>query len=66
MLCCGDKKERFVAWVRPGELDMSSLYYNKLLLYNFNDVFAVTESNEADGAGSGHVEGTAKGKLWKS
>ena len=24
------------------------------------------ESNEADGAGSGHVEGTAEGKLWKS
>ena len=66
MLCCGDKKERFVAWVRPGELDMSSLYYNKLLLYNFNGVLAVTESNEADGAGSGHVDGTAEGKLWKS
>ena len=45
---------------------MSSLYYNKLLQYNFNGVFAVTESNEADGAGSGHVEGTAEGKLWKS
>ena len=60
------KKKRFVAWVRPGELDMSSLYCNKLLLYNFNGVFAVTESNEADGAGSGHVEGTAEGKLWKS
>ena len=66
MLCCDDKKERFVAWVGAGELDMSSLYYNKLLLYNFNGVFAVTESNEADGAGSGHVEGTAAGKLWKS
>ena len=66
MLCCDDKKERFVAWVGDGELDMSSLYYNKLLLYNFNGVFAVTESNEADGAGSGHVEGTAEGKLWKS
>ena len=46
--------------------DMISLYYSKLLLYNFNGVFAVTESNEADGAGSGHVEGTAEGKLWKS
>ena len=66
MLCCDDKKERFVAWVGAGELDMSSFYYNKLLLYNFNGVFAVTESNEADGAGSGHVEGTAEGKLWKS
>ena len=66
MLCCDDKKERFVAWVGAGELDMSSLYYNKLLLYNFNGVFAVTESNEADGAGSGHVDGTAEGKLWKS
>ena len=55
-----------MAWVGAGELDMSSLYYNKLLLYNFNGVFAVTESNEADGAGSGHVEETAAGKLWKS
>ena len=60
------KKKRVVAWVKPGELDMISLYYSKLLLYNFNGVFAVTESNEADGAGSGHVEGTAEGKLWKS
>ena len=41
---------------------MISLYYSKLLLYNFNGVFAVTESNEADGVGSGHVEGTAEGK----
>ena len=45
---------------------MISLYYSKLLLYNFNGVFAVTESNEADEAGSGHVGGTAEGKLWKS
>ena len=60
------KKGLIVAWVRPGELDMISLYYSKLLLYNFNGVIAVTESNEADGAGSGHVEGTAEGKLWKS
>lgn len=45
---------------------MISSYYSKLLLYNFNGVIAVTESNEADGAGSGHVEGTAEGKLWKS
>ena len=59
-------KKRVVAWVKPGELDMISLHYSKLLLYNFNGVFAVTESNEADGAGSGHVEGTAEGKLWKS
>ena len=50
----------------PGELDMSSLHYNKLLLYNFNGVFAVTESTEAVGAESGHVEGTAEGKLWPS
>lgn len=45
---------------------MISLYYSKLLLYNFNGVFAVTESNEADGAGYAHVEGTDEGKLWKS
>ena len=50
----------------PGELDMSFLHYNKLLLYNFNGVFAVTESTEAVGAESGHVEGTAEGKLWPS
>ena len=45
---------------------MISSYYSKLLLYNFNGVIAVTESNEADGAGSGDVEGSAEGKLWKS
>ena len=60
------QKKRVVAWVKPGELDMISLYYSKLLLYNFSGVIAVTESNEADGAGSGHVEGSAEGKLWKS
>ena len=56
------QKKRVVAWVKPGELDMISLYYSKLLLYNFNGVIAVTESNEADGAGSGDVEGSAEGK----